>query len=79
MTSLEKGYQLRKTFWTPYEQMKRYEGRKFQLICKVEEPEEIDEELKGQLFVIEFDDGTQIQAWFEEIYDKSCLVNGVLI
>jgi frataxin-like iron-binding protein CyaY len=72
-----KEYELRKSFWTPYEQYKEYIGRKFEVI---KEFEDCDIEIKGELFEINFTDNNEsIQAWFEEIYEHSCEVNGILV
>jgi hypothetical protein len=67
-------YNLRESFWTPYEQYQECTGRKFEVIGEVTD---VDEEIKGELFEIRFtDNGEIIQAWFEEIYQDSCEVDG---
>jgi len=67
-------YKLRESFWTPYEQYEESIGRKFIVLNEVTD---VDEEIKGELFNIEFtDNGEIIQAWFEEVYQDSCEVNG---
>jgi hypothetical protein len=67
-------YKLRESFWTPYDQYAECKGRKFIVLNEVED---VDEEIKGELFNIEFtDNGETIQAWFEEIYQDSCEVDG---
>lgn len=71
------GYKLRESFWTPYEQYHECIGRKFEVIDEVTD---IDKEIKGELFSIKFtDNGATIQAWFEEIYQNSCTVDGKLM
>lgn len=57
---------MKEVFWTPYEQYKEHNGKRFEIIGEVTEG--IDEEIKGELFNIRLEDGTEIQAWFEEIY-----------
>lgn len=72
-------YQLRESFWTPYEQCKEHIGKKFTLIREIPVEETNDPELEGELFDIQFDEGEKFVAWYEEIYDKSCIVNGEVI
>jgi len=62
----QKDWKLKEVFWTPYEQHKEHNGKRFEIIGEVTEG--IDEEIKGELFNIRLEDGTEIQAWFEEIY-----------
>ena len=62
----QKDWKLKEVFWTPYEQYKEHNGKRFEIIGEVTEG--IDEEIKGELFNIRLEDGTEIQAWFEEIY-----------
>jgi len=59
-------YKLRESFWTPYEQYQEHNGKNFEVLGEVTEG--IDEEIKGDLFKIRLEDGTEIQAWSEEIY-----------
>ena len=65
--------ELRQSFWTPWEQMREHLAKKFTVIG---ESKNVDPEIKRQLFDIKLEDGSQIDAWHEEIYAKTCLVNG---
>jgi hypothetical protein len=69
---------LRETFWTPYEDTKQYVDKPFRLVRALTNLE-VDTECVGELFIIRFDNGEEVTAWFEEIYEKSCVVNGKLI
>ena len=71
-----KEYKLREVFWTPYDQMKEHIGKGFKVVRELTE-KEVDAEILGELFVIKLEDGEEIEAWFEEIYKDSCIVNGV--
>lgn len=65
------GGTLRATFQTPYEGMREYVGRAFRILSVHDhstDPEVIDEDA-GELYRIRFDDGVEIDAWPEEIFD----------
>ncbi len=64
-------YELRSEFWTPWEQARKYIGKKFKVLGI---KEDVDSEILGQLFDVELEDGTRIEAWHEEIHAKTCLV-----
>jgi len=66
-------YDLRSEFWTPWDQTREHIGKKFKVLGI---KEDVDPEIRGQLFDIELEDGTKIHAWHEEIHAKTCLVNG---
>lgn len=74
---MDQEHKLREVFWTPYDEMKEHIGKTFKILGR--ETGDVDAEVGGELFKIELEDGTIITAWFEEIYEKSCKVNGVLI
>ena len=76
---MEKTYELRESFWTPYDQMEEHIGKKFEVLRKLTVEEIGDFECEGELFKIKLEDGIEIDAWFEEIHDKSCEINGKLI
>lgn len=58
----------RSFFYTPYMQYQNYIGRPFIILGFVED---VDDENKGNLFNIKFiDNGEEIQAWSEEIYEN---------
>lgn len=76
---MKQTYKLRKTFWSPYDEMKEHIGKKFTLLRSLTKEEIGDPECEGEMFKIRLEDGEEITAWFEEIYDKSCMVNGELI
>ena len=66
MIIIKQDYQLKEVFDTPYEQYQEHNGKKFKVLGEVTEG--IDEEIKGDLFKIRLEDGTEIRAWSEEIY-----------
>lgn len=75
----EQEHVLRETFWSPYEQVKMHIGKKFKVLRTLNVDEIGDVDLEGELFEIQLEDGTIINAWYEEIYEKSCYVNNELI
>ena len=52
-------------FFSPFEDCKIYNGRKYKIIRKLDETE-VDKEC-GEMFLIEFETGTQIDAFREEL------------
>lgn len=79
MMDMEQTLELRESFWTPYEQMQEHIGKKFDVVRELTAEEIGDSKCEGELFKIRLEDGTEIDAWFEEIHMNSCRVNGVLI
>lgn len=75
---MEKQFALRKEFWTPYDQMEEHAGKKFEVLRPLTMEEIDDPDCEGELFKIRLEDGAEIDAWLEEIYDKSCTVNGIV-
>ena len=57
--------------------MKEHIGKKFEVIKQ--HIYETDPELAGMLFSIRLEDNTEIEAWFEEIYKDSCIIDGKVI
>lgn len=64
------------TFWTPYED-KTNVGKKFSVVRRCEEPEWDLEALPA--WTIRFEDGTEIDAYPEEIYLNDMIANGYLV
>jgi len=58
------------TFDTPYEQYAERKGQHYQLIRFITEPEPRFDEEVLPMAVIRFDDGTEIEAWPEELNNE---------
>lgn len=56
----------RKTFTSPYDQYADRRGQHFTVVGKVD-PASYDYDECGIMYHIRFDDGTEIQAWPEEV------------
>ena len=60
----------RRFFTTPFAQTRKYRGRSFEIVRELTDKEIGDKEEVGPVFLIKFDDGTEIQAWPEEIFEQ---------
>lgn len=65
MIVLEKG--LRTIFRTPFEQHSAHDGQPCEVVRAITEPDDRHDSECLPMFVIRFDDGTEIEAWPEEI------------
>lgn len=63
----------RAIFVTPYDQYNHLSGLEVEVIEPVN-PSTYDSEEVGVLWIVRFDDGTEIQAWEEELHYLSDIV-----
>lgn len=68
------GHELAETFWSPYEDYKKYIGKKFTIVRRMTEKECDIETLPS--WIIKFDSGEEIQALPEEIIKSEIERNG---
>lgn len=58
---------LKKAFDSPYRQYSNLNGRPFRVIREITEPDERHDEECLPVYVIQFEDGKQIEAYPEEV------------
>lgn len=58
-----------KTFWTPYTQYKDKIGQSFEVIGK-KDPSTYDYDEVGDMWLIRLEDGSEIEAYPEEIIEE---------
>jgi hypothetical protein len=56
------------TFRTPYEQYRNRDGESIEIVRKIETPDEEHDEEVLPMYVVRFEDGTEIEAWPEELW-----------
>lgn len=59
---------VRPTFRSPYDQHADRNGQPFTLIRSITEPDDKHDEEVLPMHVIRFEDGTEIEAWPEEVH-----------
>lgn len=62
--------QFRKTFTTPYSQYVDRDGQPFEVVRTITEPEPGFDAESLPMHVIRFEDGTEIEAWPEEVEER---------
>lgn len=76
MIALEVG--VRTVFRTPYEQYSAHDGKACEVIRVISEPDDQHDAECLPMFGIRFDDGTEIEAWPEEINGDEGVAQGSL-
>lgn len=61
---------IRTTFTTPFDQHKDREGEPFTLVCVIDQPDQTHDAEVLPMYLIRFADGTEIEAWPEEVTTK---------
>lgn len=59
----------RETFWTPYSQYEARAGQAFDVVRVITEADATHDDEVLPMYVIRFTDGTEIEAWPEEVLD----------
>jgi hypothetical protein len=60
---------LKEAFDSPYDQFKDKNGQQFKLIKTITEPDFEHDIGSLPMYIIEFEDGEEIEAWPEEIFE----------